>query len=856
MVSMAKKTETRDKTLIIVESPTKAKTIRKFLPSDMTVMACNGHIRDLPSKDLAIDVEKDYEPKYEISRGKEKIIKELKAQLKDADTLLLATDEDREGESISWHLLQVLRPKVPHRRMVFHEITKKAITHALEQGRDVDMNLVNAQEARRILDRLYGYTLSPFLWKKLSMRTLSAGRVQSPGLRLIVERERERIAFRSGTYFDVLATLNSKEQSVPSFEAKLEAIGETRIASGKDFDPATGELKSARVTLVDETAAEDIAQFVKNATWRVTSVSEKEKKSRPAPPFITSTLQQEGSRKLRLSATETMRIAQRLYENGLITYMRTDSPSLSDEAINGAREAVTELYGQEFLSPGRRVYTSKDAQAQEAHEAIRPAGDTFVHPDDSKLSGKDLALYSMIWKRTLATQMADAVKATTSVRLEVGEYRFSATGNRIVFPGFIRVYVEGRDDPEAALEDTERLLPLLSEDTHIEIQKAQSQRHETKPPTRFSEATLVQELEKRGIGRPSTYAAIIEKLYEKEYIDRENNALIPTFVGFAVVQLLERNFEKELDYDFTSSMESILDDIARGQMDRRGFLRDFYEGQNGLRERVAERLDAVDHLDAKQIVLTSLPDTYTLMVGKFGPYIKDEQQDLNVSIPKGMYPGTISEQDVAQLFALRKNEVEDDSPLFIHPDTKEPIYLLTGRYGPYFQAGKVSDENKKPPRVSLPRGREADSMSEEEILFLFSLPKSIGADSESGEDIKLGVGRYGPYISCSGTFHSVKDFDTLRHMSREEAERIIHTSPKGKGGRAKAEPIKSYGEIDGKELAVYDGRYGLYGKYGKDNFALPQDLKADAEAVKALSVAELLELFKAYTPKKKPRKKK
>ena len=550
-----------------------------------------------------------------------------------------------------------------------------------------------------------------------------------------------------------------------------------------------------------------------------------------------------------------MRIAQRLYENGLITYMRTDSPSLSDEAINGARLAVSELYGDTFLSPTRRVYASKDAQAQEAHEAIRPAGDTFVHPDDSNLSGRDLALYSMIWKRTLATQMADAIKATTSVKLEVGEYRFSASGNRIVFPGFIRVYVEGRDDPEAALEDTERLLPLLTEATAIEVQEAQSQRHETKPPTRFSEATLVQELEKRGIGRPSTYAAIIEKLYEKEYIDRENNALIPTFVGFAVVQLLERNFEKELDYDFTSSMEGILDDIARGQKDRRGFLKDFYEGQNGLRERVDERLSAVDHLDAKQIALANLPSSYTLMVGKFGPYIRDEQQDLNVSVPKGVYPGTITEEEVTRLFALRKSEGEEDTPLFTHPDTHEPVYLLTGRYGPYFQMGKVSDENKKPPRVSIPRGRDAQSMSEEEILFLFSLPKSLGVDSESGEEVKLGIGRYGPYIHCAGTFHSVKDFDTLKTMNLEEAVRTIHTSVKGKRGKAKAEPIVSLGEVDGKELAVYDGRYGLYGKYGKDNFALRQDLKKDVEAVKALTAEELLEMFKAYTPKKKPRKK-
>ncbi len=856
MAHMAKKAEASGKTLIIVESPTKAKTIRKFLPSDMTVMACNGHIRDLPSKDLAIDVENDFEPKYEISRGKDKIIKELKSELKGAGTLLLATDEDREGESISWHLLQVLRPKVPYRRMVFHEITKKAITQALEDGREVDMDLVNAQEARRILDRLYGYTLSPFLWKKLSMRTLSAGRVQSPGLRLIVERERERIAFHSGEFYDVSATLSTSEQKSPTFEAKLEAIGEKRIANGKDFDPATGKLKGDNAVLVDENKAQEIASFVKDAEWSVVSVTEKEKKTRPAPPFITSTLQQEGSRKLRLSATETMRIAQRLYENGLITYMRTDSPALSEEAVNGARSAVTSLYGEEYLSPQRRVYTSKDSSAQEAHEAIRPAGETFVHPDESHLSGRDLALYSMIWKRTLATQMADAIKATTNVKFEAGEYRFGANGNRIVFPGFIRVYVEGKDDPEAALEDTERLLPLLTEATAVDIHEALPQRHETKPPTRFSEATLVQELEKRGIGRPSTYAAIIEKLYEKEYIDRENNALIPTFVGFAVVQLLERNFEDEVKYDFTSTMENYLDDIARGDRERRKFLKEFYEGTSGLKERVDERLSAVEHLDAKQIDLSSVTEPYTLMVGKFGPYIKDAENDVNVSIPKGVYPGTITTEEIQQLFATRKASGEEDTPLFTHPETSEPVYLLSGRYGPYFQLGKVTEENKKPPRASIPKGREATSMSEDEILFLFSLPKSIGNDSESGEEIKLGIGRFGPYISCAGTFYSVKEFDALLNMNTEEAERIIRTSPKGKGKKAKAEPLKSYGEVEGKELSLYDGRYGLYGKYGKDNFALRQDLKGNAEAVQNLTVEELMEMFKAYTPKKKTRKKK
>ncbi|MFA7671482.1 MAG: type I DNA topoisomerase, partial [Sphaerochaetaceae bacterium] len=565
----------KEKVLIIVESPTKARTIKKFLPKNYSVVASNGHIRDLPSKDLAIDIDKGYLPHYEIPKGKSKIIKEIKSELTNSSSLLLATDEDREGESIAWHLVELLKPKVPYQRMVFHEITKKAILYALEHGRQLNMDLVNAQEARRILDRLYGYTLSPFLWRKLSLQKLSAGRVQSPGLRMVVERERERIKFVSSIYWDLKAQLTSpSDQQKIIFDARLEALGDKKVATGKDFDSDSGQLKKARnVVLLDEKKALQLAQELKDKEWKVLSVEKREKKQRPSAPFITSTLQQEGSRKLHLSAKETMRIAQKLYESGLITYMRTDSPSLSQEGIRAARDAAEKLFGSEYLSPSSRQYTSKSATAQEAHEAIRPAGEHFVHPDETSLSPKEKSLYDLIWKRTLASQMADAIKATSTAKIEVGDATFGATGNTILFPGFIRVYVEGKDDPEAALEDKERLLPNLKEKEVVSLKALEAEIHETKPPFRFTEATLVQQLEKEGIGRPSTYATIIDKLFEKEYVIKENSALIPTFIGFGVIQLLEEHFSDLVDYNFTSHMENKLDSIAEGKENQLHFLK-------------------------------------------------------------------------------------------------------------------------------------------------------------------------------------------------------------------------------------------------------------------------------------------
>ena len=574
-----------DKYLVIVESPTKAKTIRKFLPKNYIVEASMGHVRDLPQSaadipakhkkedwaKLGVNVEKNFEPLYVIPKGKNKIVTGLRKHMKECKAIYLATDEDREGESISWHLMELLKPKIPVKRMVFHEITKTAITKALEETRDLDDKLVKAQEARRILDRLYGYTLSPLIWKKIAYG-LSAGRVQSTGLRFIVERERERRKFVKSEYWDLKALLKSDNKE---FEAKLTYVDGKRIATGKDFDPDTGKLTKKDGFLVDEKKAKDLQEKLKKGEWKVTSVEEKESKTHPTKPFITSSLQMEGVRKLGMSAKQTMRTAQRLYEEGLITYMRTDSPNLSKEAIAGARASVAELYGKDYLSDKERNFAAKNKGAQEAHEAIRPAGAEFKHPDETGMDGKEKQLYELIWKRTLASQMKEATKANMAVKIEVDGTQFNANGSRIVFPGFLRVYVEGSDDPDKALDDKEVILPTMKEGQGVACSNLEALSHETKPPARFTEASLVQRLEKEGVGRPSTYATIIGTIQDRGYVRKEGSALIPSFTGMAVVQLLEKYFENYVDYGFTSEMEEKLDLIAVGDVDQQKYLKSF-----------------------------------------------------------------------------------------------------------------------------------------------------------------------------------------------------------------------------------------------------------------------------------------
>jgi len=621
-------------TLVIVESPTKAKTIRGFLPKDFRVEASMGHVRDLPNNaseipaaqkgekwaNLGVNTTNDFEPLYVVPKDKKKVVKELKDALKGADRLLLATDEDREGESISWHLLQLLSPKVPVQRMVFHEITKEAIGRALASPRDLDMQLVHAQETRRILDRLVGYTLSPLLWKKVAWG-LSAGRVQSVAVRLLVQRERARRAFRSGTYWDLKARL---EQEGTLFDAKLTHVKGERIAGGSDFDENTGGLKAgSKVRLLEESEARALQQAVESAPWRVAAVEEKPTVRRPVPPFTTSTLQQEANRKMRLSARETMRAAQGLYERGFITYMRTDSVHLSDQALQASRNCVAEKYGKEYLSPAPRQFTTKARNAQEAHEAIRPAGESFRTPAETGLDGRDLALYDLIWKRTVASQMADAKLTMLAVDLEAANATFRASGKRIDFAGFFRAYVEGSDDPDAALEGQEVLLPALAVGDGPACRGVESLGHTTQPPARYSEAALVKMLEKEGIGRPSTYASIIGTIVDRGYATLQNNALTPSFTAFAVTALLEEHFPDLVDTGFTARMENTLDEISQGRASWLPYLEDFYRGDQGLETQVQQREGDIDPGASRTVSLEGLP--CVVRIGRFGAYLEKKR---------------------------------------------------------------------------------------------------------------------------------------------------------------------------------------------------------------------------------------
>ncbi|MFW5800863.1 MAG: type I DNA topoisomerase [Spirochaeta sp.] len=848
-------------TLVIVESPTKAKTIKKFLPKDFMVEASIGHVRDLPQtaadvpKDLkqepwsrlGIDVDNDFSPLYIVPKEKKKIVRELKKKVQAADRILLATDEDREGESISWHLVQLLKPKVPVQRMVFHEITKGAITRALEEGRDIDMNLVNAQETRRILDRLYGYTISPLIWKKIAYG-LSAGRVQSPGLRLIVERERERMRFHKSEYWDLKAMLSPEDAEDQAFSARLEVLDKTRIAGGKDFDSTTGLLLPGKDALVlTEQQAADLREALAKEDWKVESVAEKQSTSRPSQPFITSTLQQEGNRKLGLSARETMRTAQRLYEQGFITYMRTDSPTLSSEAISAARDSVVQLYGEEYLSPEPRQYKAKSRGAQEAHEAIRPAGTEFQHPDSTGLTGKEKALYGLIWSRTMATQMADAQKASVTAKITAGPARFTATGTRIVFPGFIRAYVEGKDDPDAALDDKETYLPPLSEGQRLKPVQVESVYHETKPPARYTEASLVQGLEKAGIGRPSTYASIINTLYERKYIRKQGTSLVPTFTGFAVIQLLEQHFHYLIEYSFTSDMEDALDSVAEGKIKRLDYLQEFYLGDDGLKHQVEAREGNIKPEESRTVHLPHLSEVTDIKVGKYGPYIvlHEDGQEIHSSVPEEKAPADITADDIRELVELQKN---GPTPIGEHPETGENIYCLMGRYGPYLQLGEKTDETPKPKRASLPPDMDPKNVPLDEAVKLLQLPRELGEHPETGKPIRANNGRFGPYVVHDGDFRSLgKNYD-LFTVTLEDALDIFSQPKRGRGGSVQ---IKDFGvhPKTGKKLSVYSGKYGLYIKHGAKNIGLPEDFKETEAVENKLTADKVVEIVDAVLKK-------
>ncbi|MCL2933353.1 MAG: type I DNA topoisomerase [Trichodesmium sp. MAG_R03] len=858
-------------TLVIVESPTKARTIRSYLPSDYRVEASMGHVRDLPPSadeipekfkgekwsQLGVNVESDFEPIYVVPKDKKKTVKELKDALKEADELVLATDEDREGESISWHLLQLLKPKVPTKRMVFHEITPEAIRRAIDNCRNIDEQLVKAQETRRILDRLYGYTLSPVLWKKIAWG-LSAGRVQSVAVRLLVNRERQRQAFKQGGYWDLKASL---EQEKTPFESKLITLRGTKIATGNDFDENTGKIAQSRnVILLDEAQAEALKEQLQDKLWTVNSVDERAVKRKPSPPFTTSTLQQEANRKLRMGARQAMRTAQSLYERGFITYMRTDSVHLSDEAITAARSCVEKMYGLEYLSPEPRQYTTKSKGAQEAHEAIRPAGKTFRTPQETGLKDKEFALYDLIWKRTVACQMADSRQTHITVNLQVEDAGFRSNGKRIDFPGFLRAYVEGSDDPEAALENQEVPLPGMKQGDHPTCKEIEVVGHETQPPARFTEASLVKTLESEGIGRPSTYATVIGTIVDRGYAKLQSNALVPTFTAFAVTTLLEKHFPEFVDVKFTARMEQTLDDISTGEAQWLPYLKKFYFGESGLDTQIKEQENKIDPKLARTIELDNLDAnsemTYRICIGKFGAYIEAENGEniVKASIPEDLTP---SDLDLEQIDKLLKQKTEGPEELGIHPEEDKPIYIMTGRYGPYVQLGDESEgSQKKPKRASLPKGVNMEDVNLDLAVGLLSLPRTLGTHPETGCKIQANFGRFGPYIVHDQGKESGKDYRSLKAeddvltITLERALELLAKPKRVRRGSPKAAPLlKDLGKHpeDGEAVGVYDGPYGPYVKYGKVNVSLPKDI-----SVEDVTLEKALELLQDKASSKKP----
>jgi DNA topoisomerase-1 len=881
---MAKKQATQSSgsgtKLVIVESPTKAKTIRKFLGKEYVVESCMGHVRDLPqsAKDipekykkqpwatLGVNVDHDFEPIYTIPKNKIKIIKLLKDKLEDADEVFLATDEDREGESISWHLVETLKPKVPFRRMVFNEITKPAILAALKETRQIDTNLVRAQEARRILDRLVGYTISPLLWKKVAYG-LSAGRVQSVAVRLIVEREHERLRFHKSIYWGIDA---ENEKDAIKFSSRVLSYQGKRIATGKDFDSETGGLLKERqgeVTHLDAKSAEAVRNGLQTQNWKVIEAEEKPVSRKPPSPFITSTLQQDANRKLGLSAREAMQVAQSLYEHGFITYMRTDSTFLSTQALDAARKRILDLYGKEYLPPEPRTYEGKKVKgAQEAHEAIRPAGTEFPTPDETGLSGMQLRLYELIWKRTMASQMVNSRQKQVSVRFEVGQAVFAASGMTIEFPGFLRAYVEGRDDESGALEEREVRLPNLKIGDTVKCLEIKAEEHETKPPARFTEASLVQTMEKEGIGRPSTYASIISTIVDRGYVKKMGNALAPTFTAMVVAKLLSQHLPKYVDVGFTSQMEKALDDIAEGERDHLSYLKEIYFGDTGLKLTVESQEKKIDPEEARSIQFEGLSEL-DFRVGRYGAYVcrKEGEGEACASLPESQAPADITAEIANKLI---DQKINGSDALGKHPTNGEPIYVLTGRYGPYVQLGDATDENAKPKRSSLPPGTEPENVTLEMAIQLVDLPKNLGPHPGTGKDIKAGLGRFGPYVVHDGDFRSIPKTDNLFEVGLERALELLS---KPKAGRGRAAPLKELGKVEGSDeiVSVFSGKYGPYIKWGKTNASVPDGVKpedvtmeiamqaitaktGEAPEVTAKSMAE--ESAKAAKPKKKATK--
>ncbi|HEY6795432.1 MAG TPA: type I DNA topoisomerase [Kineosporiaceae bacterium] len=892
--------------LVIVESPNKARTIAGYLGPGFEVEASVGHIRDLPQPSelpaemkkgpfgkFAVDVDNGFEAYYVVDPDKKKKVSELKRALRGADELYLATDEDREGEAIAWHLLQVLEPKVPVRRMVFHEITREAIQRALQDTRDLDSRLVDAQETRRILDRLYGYEVSPVLWRKVR-NGLSAGRVQSVATRLVVERERERMAFRAASYWDVTGSFaprmgggEADADGAPAFSARLVGLDGTRVATGRDFDDSgrlTAAAVAAGVVHLGQEAAGALVTALDAADVTVRSVEEKPYTRRPAAPFTTSTLQQEASRKLRFSSRQTMRVAQSLYENGYITYMRTDSTQLSDQATNAARRQAGQLYGPEYVPDRPRIYATKTKNAQEAHEAIRPSGDNFRTPAQvaGELRGDEFRLYELIWKRTVASQMADARGSTATVRLaarpgspavlprqgggaslRVGEAEFSASGTVITFRGFLAAYEEGRDVERNAESDDQRRLPELRAGQPLDVRALAADGHQTSPPPRYTEASLIKALEERGIGRPSTYAATISVILDRGYVVTKSNALVPTWLAFSVTRLLEEHFGRLVDYDFTAAMEEDLDRIAAGQEDRRRWLSRFYFGDSGKggvdgsTDGLKPLVDSLGEIDARDINTVHLGDGIVLRVGRFGPYLEVPPENggelRRAPVPDDVAPDELTLEKARELLAAPR---ENERVLGVDPGTGREIVVKSGRFGPYVTE-VVPDGAPKSVKArtgSLFKSMQPETVSLDDALRLLSLPRLVGVDPETGEEITAQNGRYGPYLRRGTDSRSLTSEDQIFGTTLDEAL-AIYAQPKARGRAAAVPPLRELGPdpVSGGQVVVKDGRFGPYVTDGTTNSTLRKD-----DAVETISLeraAELLAEKRAKGPAKRTARK-
>ncbi|HET8984851.1 MAG TPA: type I DNA topoisomerase [Trueperaceae bacterium] len=865
-----------------MESPTKARTISRFLPPEYRVEASMGHVRDLPSSAseipagvkgetwarLGVNVDDGFKPIYVVSPRKKDVVKKLKAALKGADEVYIATDEDREGESIGWHLIELLEPQVPVHRMVFHEITEKAILDALDNTRAIDGNLVEAQETRRILDRLVGYAISPLLWRKIAPR-LSAGRVQSVAVRLLVMRERERLEFVPASYWDLSAQLASGGESAKdrtsgserSFGAELTHVGAVRVAQGRDYDPNTGRLKTdtgqgQAVIELRQDQATALVTSGRDASWNVASIEERDATRSPSAAFTTSTLQQEASRKLGLAAKDTMRVAQSLYENGYITYMRTDSINLSAEAVTAARTAIVERYGDRFLVGEKRTFKQASRNAQEAHEAIRPAGTEMKTADEHGLKGVEASLYDLIWKRTIATQMADARLRFVTARIEATPadgsavaglvpgattLTFRASGRTVVFPGFFRAYVEGSDDPDAALDDRDQPLPVLAKGDALNLLDLEAAGHETKPPARFTDASLVKLLESEGIGRPSTYASIIDTIQARGYARKQGQQLVPTFTAFATTNLLEHQFRRLVDTEFTAGMESVLDDIAAGQRVSTTYLHDFYLGSDGIVERVEQGIEGIDPREIST-VRTDKWEPYIVRVGRYGPYVEGtvDGQTLTASLPADVAPGDLDRESLA--LALTEGNIGDVT-VAVEPESQEPVLLKRGPFGPYLQLGEGVD-GAKPKRVSLPQGVSPHDVNASLALDLIGLPKTLGEHPESGEHVDVGIGRYGPYVRHQRTYASLpKDVFVLDVTYEQALELLAKKAQRGGGALRELGTDPTSGDV----VDVREGRYGPYVKRGKVNASLPKDLSPDDVTLE--QAIELLDARAAAAPR-------